>query len=90
MSTIKKFFRSLKYAAHGFKFVWRENNFKIQSVIALIIVVLMYALGLSRMEKVALILVILSVLILEALNTIFEHLSDILKQIGRASCRERV
>ena len=39
----------------------------------------MYVYDLSRLESVALILVIISVLILEALNTIFEHLSDILK-----------
>jgi len=79
MFSFKNFFRSLRYALTGLKFVWRENNFKIQVVIALIVIFFMYYFGLTRLEKVALILVIVSILILESLNTIFEHLSDILK-----------
>ena len=39
----------------------------------------MFYLGLAKLEKVVLLIVIISVLVLEALNTIFEHLSDILK-----------
>ena len=79
MSNPSQLIRSLKYAFQGLKFIWRENNFRIQIFIALIVIVLMYVYDLSRLESVALILVIISVLILEALNTIFEHLSDILK-----------
>lgn len=71
--------RSIKYACHGFRFVWQENNFKIQVSVAMLVVILMFVYDLSRLERVALILVILAVLILEALNTIFEHLADILK-----------
>ena len=79
MPTPNQFIRSLKHASQGFKFVWRENNFKIQMIIALVVIILMFVFDLSRLERVALILVIISVLILEALNTIFEHLSDVLK-----------
>ncbi len=79
MSQPGQFIRSFKYASRGLKFVWRENNFKIQIFVAILVVILMYLYDLSRLERVALILVILSVLILESLNTIFEHLSDILK-----------
>lgn len=79
MSRPAQFIRSLKYALHGFKFIWQEANFKIQIFIAALVIVLMYVFDLSRLERVALILVILAVLILEALNTIFEHLSDVLK-----------
>ena len=79
MSYLFHFIRSLKYAFRGLKFIWRENNFKIQLFIALIVVILMYVYDLTRLEKVALVLVILAVLILESLNTIFEHLSDFLK-----------
>ncbi len=75
----KSFFRSLRYAVHGLKFIWQENNFKIQLIIAAIVVALMYIYDLSRLERVALILVILAVLILESFNTVFEHLSDVLK-----------
>ncbi len=73
------FIKSLKYAVSGLKFVWRENNFKIQVIISVVIFFLMYLYDLSRLEKVALVIVIFSVLILESLNTIFEHLTDILK-----------
>ena len=79
MNSIKQLLRSLKYALRGFKFVWRENNFKIQIIVALIVVLLMYYFCLSRLERVAIIIVIFSVLILESLNTIFEHLADVLK-----------
>ena len=70
---------SLRYALRGFRFVWQENNFKIQVFFALLVIILMAVYDLSRLERVAIILVILAVLILESLNTIFEHLADILK-----------
>jgi len=76
---MSNFLRSLKYALQGFKFVWRENNFKIQVVLGLFVFILMYLYHLGRLEKVALVLVVFSVLILESLNTIFEHLADLLK-----------
>ncbi|MFH1890440.1 MAG: diacylglycerol kinase family protein [Candidatus Kuenenbacteria bacterium] len=79
MFKIKNFFRSFKYALHGFRFVWQEQNFRIQFALAFVVVLFMYLLGLSRLEKVALVIVITAVLILESLNTIFEHLADILK-----------
>lgn len=76
---MKQLIRSFKYALRGFKFVFRGQNFKIQIFAAVIVVILMYVYHLSRLERVALVLVIFAVLILESLNTIFEHLSDILK-----------
>ena len=79
MLNLKRLIRSFKFALRGFKFVWQEQNFRVQFVVSVLVVVLMYAFHLPRLEKVALILVILSVLILESLNTIFEHLADMLK-----------
>ena len=79
MFNLNHFLRSFKYALHGFKFVWQEQNFRVQCFISAIVVILMYVYDLSRLEKVALILVIISILSLESLNTIFERLSDILK-----------
>jgi len=79
MVNINRLIRSFKFALRGISFVWRGQNFRIQFFIGLLVFIMMYVLGLSRLEKVALILVITSVLILESLNTIFEHLSDILK-----------
>jgi diacylglycerol kinase len=77
--SLKQFIHSLKYAWHGLGFVWRENNFRLQTFVALLVVILMFVYRLSRLEKTALLIVIFSVLILEALNTIFEHLADILQ-----------
>ncbi|NCP17069.1 diacylglycerol kinase [Candidatus Kuenenbacteria bacterium CG_4_9_14_3_um_filter_39_14] len=79
MIKLNQLIRSFSYALRGFKFVWQEQNFKIQILIALIVVILMYLYNLTRLERVALIIVISAVLILESLNTIFEHLADILK-----------
>jgi len=79
MFSLRNFFRSLRYALAGFRFVWRENNFKIQIIIGLVVIILMFVYHLSRLEKVALLITIVAVLVLESLNTIFEHLSDILK-----------
>ena len=50
-----------------------------QCFVSVVVIILMYLYDLSRLERVALILVIISILILESLNTIFERLSDILK-----------
>lgn len=79
MIFIQQLLRSFIYAWRGLKFVWQENNFRIQVIIAILVIILMYLYQLSRLEKVALIIVIFSVLILESMNTIFEHLSDILQ-----------
>ncbi len=79
MFSLKDFFRSFHYALAGFKYVWQENNFKIQIFIGLIVIFLMFIFHLTRLEKVALIFVIVFILVLESLNTIFERLSDILK-----------
>ncbi len=79
MVSFISFIKSLKYAVSGLRFVWRENNFKIQVIVSIIVFFLMYLYHLSRLEKTTLIIVIFLVLILESLNTIFEHLSDILK-----------
>ena len=56
-----------------------DYTIKIQVFFALLVIILMAVYDLSRLERVAIILVILAVLILESLNTIFEHLADILK-----------
>lgn len=79
MFNIKQTGKSFGYALRGFRFVWRENNFKIQIFCGLIVIFLMFVFQLTRLEKVALIFMIMTVLTLESLNTIFEHLSDILK-----------
>jgi diacylglycerol kinase len=80
MFYLKKFLKSFKHSFRGLKnaLIW-EQNLKIQLFISLIVIFLMFYFPTRNLEKVALILIITAVLILELINTIFERLSDILK-----------
>ncbi len=74
------FFQSVKHALRGLKLVTvREQNFRIELCIALIVIVIATILPLDAWEKLLLILMTAAVLVLEILNTIFERISDILK-----------
>ena len=57
----------------------QEQNFRIQVVIAGVVILLMIALHVSAMEAIALIFVIVAVLVLEILNTVVERFVDLLK-----------
>lgn len=75
--TIKK---SIQYAWKGFRYTFRhEQNFRIQLVIALVVIILMIVLRVTPLEAVALIFVIVAVLVLELLNTVVEVFVDLLK-----------
>lgn len=77
LRTLKKSFR---YAWRGLRYVFRhEQNFRIQIVIALTVLLLMLVLRVSALEAVALLLMMFSVLILEIFNTVVERFVDILK-----------
>jgi diacylglycerol kinase len=80
MFNLKRLLKSFHYAFRGLRhaFCW-EQTLQIQLIITLIVVFLMFYLPTRRLEKVALILVIMGVLTLELINTIFERLSDLLK-----------
>ncbi|MEK7508478.1 MAG: diacylglycerol kinase, partial [Patescibacteria group bacterium] len=56
-----------------------EQNFRIQLMAALAIIVLMFVLPVKNWEKVALLLVTAFVLVLELINSIMERLVDMLK-----------
>jgi len=56
-----------------------EQNFRIQIVIAGVVLLLMLVLNIRSWEAVALFFVMFSVLILEILNTVVERFVDILK-----------
>ena len=80
MVNLKRFIASFKNAFKGLKQAFcYEQSFQIQLVIAIIVLFLSFYFGLKVWEKVSLILVISSVLVLELINAIFERLSDILK-----------
>lgn len=72
--------RSFRYAFRGLQFVWmQEQNFRIQTFVAMVVVVGMIIFHVHPWEAIALIFVMTMVLIMELLNTIVEHIIDILK-----------
>lgn len=78
--SVRIFFKSFGYAAKGLRYAFRcEQSFRVQVTIALIVLILMLALRVSRGEVIILLLTISSVLVLELLNTVLEKFVDILK-----------
>jgi len=80
MNNIKKLFRSFGHAFRGLKYMLRnEQNFQLEVLIGFFVMMLMFVFDIRGVEKVALFLVIFSVLAMEIINTIFERVVDILK-----------
>lgn len=77
--SIKKFIRSVVNASRGIKYAAKEQNFKIQIIISIIVIFFAQYFDLRVLEKVALILIIVFILVLEILNTVFERVTDILE-----------
>lgn len=73
----KKLNDSFKAALGGLKDVLiKEKSFKIMFIIAVLVVAVMFYFPTSRIEKVALLLMIFSVLLLELINSVIERLLD--------------
>ncbi len=80
MFKLKKLQASFRYACQGLLYVWRqEQNFRIQSGVALLVVIGMLVFRVTLGEAIILTMMIIFVLVLEVVNTIFEKLVDILK-----------
>jgi undecaprenol kinase len=80
MDNFKKLFKSFKYAFRGLKYVLKnEQNFQLEVLGGIFVVVLMYLFPTSSLEKIALFIVIFAVLVIELINTIFERVVDMLK-----------
>lgn len=80
MDNFKRLFKSFKYAFRGLKYSLRnEQNFQVEVLMGLFIVFLMYLLPTRTLEKIALVIVIFAVLVIELINTIFERVVDMLK-----------
>jgi diacylglycerol kinase len=78
--SVRQFLRSLSYAAHGVRRVWHEEqNFRIQSAVAALVFIMMFAFGLGVAEKAILTLAVVMVLVLELLNSAIERVVDMLK-----------
>lgn len=80
MFSFSQLIRSFRYAWRGLRYVWEnEQNFRIQTFIALIVIVAMVVFRVSLGEAIILTMMIIFVLVLEVVNTIFEKMVDILK-----------
>ncbi|MEK7162682.1 MAG: diacylglycerol kinase family protein [Patescibacteria group bacterium] len=75
----KKISNSFKAAWRGLKDILiKEKNFKIMLIIALLVIGAMFYFPTSRIEKVSLLIMIFSVLILELINSVIERFLDFL------------
>ena len=74
---IKKLIKSFKFAGEGLVSVFKEEqNFRIEVLVALVVIISMVCLPLSGIEIAVLSLAISSVLVMEILNTVLERLLD--------------
>ena len=80
MNSFQKLFKSFRYATRGLKYVLKnEQNFQIEILGGIFVVILMYLFPTRSLEKIALFIVIFAVLVMELINTIFERMVDMLK-----------
>lgn len=72
-----KLYKSFKYAGKGVAIVFRtEQNFRIQIMLAVLVILVAVLLDLPSWKIVVLILISVSVMALELVNSIFERLID--------------
>lgn len=80
MENIKKLMQSFRHAFRGLKYVLKnEQNFQLEILLGFFVIILMFVFDIRDWQKVALFLVIFSVLAVELINTILERVVDILK-----------
>lgn len=76
----KKFIKSLKNAFNGLALVLtEEQNFKIHTAMALLVVAAGFWFEVSRFEWLALTMAIILVFVMETINSIFERVIDMIK-----------
>ena len=75
--SIKKLLNSFKFAGEGLVAIFKsEQNFRIEVVGFGVVVILMFVLPLTILERIALGMVGMNVLIMEIMNTVLEYLLD--------------
>lgn len=80
MENFGKLFKSFRYAWRGLKYALKnEQNFQIEILIGLFVVILMFVFPTRTLEKIALFIAIFAILVMELINTIFERVVDMLK-----------
>ncbi|MCX6790277.1 MAG: diacylglycerol kinase family protein [Candidatus Kaiserbacteria bacterium] len=73
---MKHFIRGFSYACTGLTLAWKEYNFKIEVVCAMLVTVLGFLWHISAFEFACVVLAISIVLAAEAFNTALEELCD--------------
>jgi len=80
MFSFKKFIHSLQYAFRGLKYAFKEEqSFRVQVVIALVVIALMFYLDVTPLEKIAFLIMIVLVLSLELINTTAENILNVVE-----------
>lgn len=80
MTEAKRIAKSLGHAWHGIAITVREErNFAIELVAGCLVVIVAFALGVSRAEAAVLALVVGGVLVLELMNSALERVVDLVK-----------
>ena len=82
--SLKKFIRSFQYAFRGLKHAFKkEQSFRIQIVIALIVITLMFYFNITPLEKIILLIMVFLVLSLELVNTTAENILNVVEPNSR-------
>jgi len=80
MFSVKRLFKSFKYAFKGFLIVLKEEqSFQIQLIVGAGVISLIFYFNIKPWEAMLLILLVIAVLVLELINSIFERIIDVLK-----------
>lgn len=80
MSKSRQLIKSFKYAWRGLRSVFKaEQNFRVQTAAALVVVLCVIFFPLLQWEKILLILLSIMVLVMELVNTALERFTDLLK-----------
>jgi len=87
-TTSKTYFESQKHAIHGLiSIIKNERNFRIQLVVAFLVILLSIFLKISHTAWIAVGFLIALVLIAEAFNSVIEALSDTISQEFRVNIK---
>lgn len=76
----RRLYKSFSYALHGLVLTFKqEQNFRIQVVVGILVIAAALSLPLRGWELVVMIGLVMAVLVMELLNTVVEHFTDLLK-----------
>jgi undecaprenol kinase len=77
---IRRLGKSFVYAWRGIQYALRnEQNFRVQFFVAFVVIIFMLILPVRLAEQIVLLLLIMTVLVLELINTVLEHIIDVLQ-----------